>query len=186
MPAAVLNLGVDIDVGALFGDVGIVYEDAAASHLAGLKGVGDGHLLLGDEPHVAIDAAVVGKVERHLCLAGRKGLVVAVVGLHGDDQFVAGFVAEVCETEGDGQVAALMVLHLAPVDVERLLAHDGLEVEGDVSALTLLRYAEVLAIPRYSLIVSAAAGFGRHELDGVWRADDLPRLVVEGLLFSTR
>ena len=82
---AVAHLGVDVDLGTLVGDVGIVDEDAAASHLILLNGIGDGHLLLGDEPYVTVDATVVGEVERHLLLAGRIVLVIAVVGFDGDD-----------------------------------------------------------------------------------------------------
>ena len=60
-------------------------KNASTSDLLFFKGIRDSHLVFGDEPHVAIDATMIGKVERHLLLAWRIGLVVAVVGFDGDD-----------------------------------------------------------------------------------------------------
>ena len=60
-------------------------KDAAAGHLVFLHSIGDGHLILGDEPDVTINAAMICEVERHLLLARRIGLVIAVVGFDGDD-----------------------------------------------------------------------------------------------------
>ena len=85
----VVHLGIDEDLSALVAYVGIVHENAATSHLVFLEGIGDGNLVLGNEPHVTIDAAMIGEVERHLLFAGRVGLVVAVVGADGDDEIVA-------------------------------------------------------------------------------------------------
>ena len=84
-------------------------EDAAARHLVFLQGIGDGHLLLGDEPDIAIDTAMIGKVERYLRLAGRIGLVVAVVGFDSDDQLVADMTAQGGEIQGDGEIAAFVL-----------------------------------------------------------------------------
>ena len=62
-----------------------MYKDAAAGHLVFLNGIGNSHLVFGDEPDVTINAAMICEVERHLLLARRIGLVVAVVGFDGDD-----------------------------------------------------------------------------------------------------
>ena len=129
---AVAHFGIDEDLGALLADVGIVDEDAAACHLVLLDSIGDGYLRLGDEPDVAIDAAVIGEVERHLLLARGVGLVVAVVGADGDDNIIAHTGGR--EGDGDGQIAALVVLDFLAVEVDGLFAHDGFEVEGDVAA----------------------------------------------------
>ena len=128
---------------------------------------------------------MIGEVERHLLLAWGIGLVVAVVSLDGDDDIVACCTAEGGEVEGDGQIAAFVFLYLLAIDVEGLLAHDGLEVEGDITTLTFLRQAEVLAIPGDTLIVAATAGLGRHQLDGMGRRYYLPLLVVEVFLLGS-
>ena len=66
-----------------------MYEDAATSHLVLLDSVGNGYLVLGNQPHITVDASMIGEVQRHLFLAGGVGLVVAVVGFDGDDNIVA-------------------------------------------------------------------------------------------------
>ena len=172
----VAHLGVDVDLGALGADVGVVNKDAATGYFVLFKGIGDSHLVLRNEPDIAVDAAMVGEVEGHLLLARGVGLVVAVVGFDGDDQIVAHTIGE---TDGDGQVAALMLLDLLAVDVEGLTAHDGLKVEGDITTGALLGQTEVLAVPGDALIVAATAGLGRHQLHGVGCRDHLPRLVIE-------
>ena len=151
-----------------------MYEETATGHFRFFNGIGNGHLVLGNEPHVAVDASVVGEVERHLLLARGVGLVVAVIGLDGDDQVIARSIAKGGKVEGDGQIAALVLHGLLAVDIDGLLAHDGLEVQGDVTPLALLWQAEVLAIPGDALIVAAAAGLGRHQLDGMRGADHFP------------
>ena len=142
-----------------------MYEETASCHFVLFKGIGDGYLILGNEPYVAVDTAVVGKVQRHLFLARRVGLVVAVVGFDGNDNIIAYLTAG--ERNGDGQVSALVFLHQLSIHIDRLLTHDGLEVQGDVAPRALLWQTEVLAIPGYALIVSAAAGFGRHQLNAM-------------------
>ena len=192
MDVAVAHLAIDKDLCALVADVGIVHEDATTSHLVFLDGIGNGHLILGDEPHVAIHAAVIGEVERHLLLARRVVLVVAVVGFDGDDDFrgngqtVANKRSVISrERDGYGQIAAFVVFHLLAIDVDGLFAHDGLEVQGDLATSTLLGQAEVFTIPHHALIVAAATGLGRHELYGMRCRDHLPRLVVEILGFCS-
>ena len=125
---------------------------------------------------------MVGEVERQLGLAGRVGLVVAVVSFDGDDQIVAhrcGY------GDGDGQVATFVVLYLLTIEVDGLLAHDGLEVDGDLTPLALLGQPEVLAIPGNALIVATTAGLGRHQLNGMRCRDHFPRLVVEVFLLGS-
>ena len=68
---------------------------------------------------------MIGEVQCHLFLAGRIALVVAVVGLNGDDEIIGHATRE---RNGDGQVAAFMFLDLLAVDIDSLFAHDGLEV----------------------------------------------------------
>ena len=62
-----------------------MYKDAAASNLVLLHSIGNGHFVLSDEPHVTINAAMICEVERHLLLARRVGLVIAVVSFDCDD-----------------------------------------------------------------------------------------------------
>ena len=176
---AVAHFGVDEDFGALVADVGIVDEDAAACYLVLFDSIGDGNLRLGNEPDIAIDAAVVGEVEGHLLLARGVGLVVAVVVADGDDKIIAHIGDR--ERDGDGQIATLVVLDLLAIEVDGLFAHDGLEMEGNITTSTLLGQHEVLAIPRNALIVTATTGLGRHQLDGMRGRHHLPRLVVKVL-----
>ena len=82
---AVAHLRIDKHLGALVADVGIMYKDASASYLVFFEGIGNGYLVFGNEPHVTIDATMIGEVELRLFLAWGVGLVVAVVGFDGDD-----------------------------------------------------------------------------------------------------
>ena len=182
---AVVDLSIDENLSTPITDVGVMYKDAATRYLVLLDGIGDGDLVLGNEPHVTVDAAMVGEVERHLLLAGRVGLVIAVVGLDSDDK-LAGDRGVVAHTKGNGngQVATLVLLYFLTVDVDGLLTHNGLKMEGDYTADTFLGKREVLAVPRYALVVAAAAGLGGHQLYGMWRADDFPPSIVEINPFS--
>ena len=178
----VTHLGIDEDLGALIADVGIVDKDTATCHLVFFKGIGDSHLILSNEPHVAVDATVVGEVELCLFFARGVGFVVAVVGADGDDEIV---VHSSRQGDGDGQVATLMFFHFLAIDIDGLLTHDGFEVQGDVTASTLLGQTEMLTIPGDTLIVTAATGLCRHQLDGMGCGDDFPCLVVEVLGLGT-
>ena len=160
-----------------------MHKNAATSHLILFYGIRDGYLVLGNEPHVAIDAAVIGKVELCLFLAWRVGLVVAIVGADGDDQIIANIKSR--ERDGDRQVAAFVFLDLLAIDVDGLLAHDGLEMQGDVATGTFLGQYEMLTIPSYALIVATTAGLGGHQLDAMGRAHHFPCLVVEVFCLST-
>ena len=82
-------LHINIYVGALFRDVVVVKEDAATCYYATFQRVGDVYRAAADEPHIAINTAVVGEVELSLLLSWRIGLVIAVVGLDGDKAAVA-------------------------------------------------------------------------------------------------
>ena len=157
-------------------------EDASACDLIFLDGIGDGNLAFGDEPHVAIDAPMIGEIERHLFLAWRVGLVIAVVGLYGDDKIVANSRGQ---RNGDRQIAAFVVLDLLAIYVDGLLAHNGLKMEGDVTTCTLLRQAEVFTIPGNALIVTTTTGLSGHQLHGMGRRDYLPRFIVKVLGLST-
>ena len=66
-----------------------MYEDATTSNFVFFKGIRDGHLIFGNKPYVAIDAAMIGKVELRLFFAWGVGLVVAVIGFDSDDHVVA-------------------------------------------------------------------------------------------------
>ena len=81
-------------------------EDPAACHLVALDGIGDGDGRLADEPDITVHAAMIGEVELVLRLAGGIVLVVAVVGLHGNETSVTRLHALSREIDGDGQVAA--------------------------------------------------------------------------------
>ena len=146
-------------------------EDTPASHLVFLDSIRDSHLRLGYEPHITIDAAVIGKVERHLLLAWRVGLVVAVVGFDGNEEIITRLSGD---SNCDGQIAAFVFLDLLAIDVDCLLTHDGFEVERHIASGTLLGQAEVLAIPDNALIVAAAAGLSRHQQNSMGCRDHLP------------
>ena len=166
-----------------------MHKDAAASDLVLLKSIRDGHLVLGDEPHVAIDAAMIGEIELRLLLAWWVGFVIAVVGTDSDDTVVAyrtggreggtggreggtgGREGETggreggtggWEGDGDGEIASLMLFDLLAIDVDGLLTHNGLKIEGNVTAFALLGQAEVLAVPDNALIVATTTGLSWH------------------------
>ena len=176
---AVLHIGIDIDLGALLRQVVEVDEHAAIGHLVCLYGIRNGHRRLAYHPHVAVDAAMISKVKRILCFSGRIALVIAVVGHDGNDTLVARLHSGFRQRNGDRQIAAQMFLHQTTVDIEFLLAHDGLEVERHVHPRQLGGDREVLAIPRHPLIVTATAGFGRHQLHAVRGGHDFPIAIVE-------
>ena len=158
-------------------------KDAATGDLLLLKGIRDSHLILGNQPYVTIDAPMIGEVELGLLFAWRVGFVIAVVGTDGDDKIIANSIGG--QGDGDGQIAAFVFLDLLAIDVDGLLTHDGLEVEGDVATFALRRQLKMLAIPSNALIVATATGLSGHQLDGMGRRDHLPRLIVKILSLST-
>ena len=160
-----------------------MHEDATTSHLVLLDSIGDSHLVLGDEPHVTIDATVIGEVECHLLLAWRVVLIVAVVCADGDDKIIAYMMSR--KGNSDGQVAAFMFFHLLAIDVDGLLTHNSLEVQRDVTTFALLGQTEVLSIPHNALVVATATGLSRHQLDGVGCGDHFPLLVIEVFLLCS-
>ena len=78
-----------------------------------------------------------------------------------------------------------MFLDFLSIDIDGLLAHDGFEVQGDITARTFLGQSEMLAVPSYALIVTTAAGFGGHQLYGMRCRYHIPAFVVEILGLST-
>ena len=66
-------------------------KDPAPSYLVALDGIGDGDGRLADEPHITIHTTMISEVELVLLLARRVVLIVAVVGLHGDETLIASF-----------------------------------------------------------------------------------------------
>jgi hypothetical protein len=128
---------------------------------------------------------MIGEVELVLLLARRIVLVVAVVGLHGDEALVASLHTLCGEVDGNGQIAAEVLFDESAVDIDPLLAHDGLEVDEYQFISHILRHCEVLAIPADTLIVAAATGLGGFQTVDVWGTDNLPSAVVEACGFST-
>ena len=160
-----------------------MHENASACHLVFFDSIRNGHFVFSNEPHLAIDATMIGEVERHLLLARRIGLVVAVVGFDGDDKIVANSRGR--KGDGDRQIATLVFFHLLAIDIDGLLAHDGLEMQGNVTASTFRRQREMLAIPGNALIVATTTGFCWHQLDSMGCGDHLPGLVIEVFGLST-
>lgn len=119
-----------MDVGSLRGDAGIVDEHSPTRLATGLQRVGDVNRIARQKPYVAVDAAMIAEVETGLGLTRRKRLVVAVVGLNGHDATVAFPNILLVEVDDDWQIAAKMPDGEPAVDVDVLLAHDGLEVKG--------------------------------------------------------
>ena len=142
-------------------------EETSTSHLVFLKSIRDGNLVLGDEPYITIDATMIGKVKGHLFLARRVGFVVAIVCADGNDDIIA--YGTTRKRNRDGQITTLVLLHFFAIDVDGLFAHDGFEVQGNITTSTLLGQHKMLAIPRYALIVATTTSLCRHQLDRMGR-----------------
>ena len=167
LAVVIAHFCIDKNLSALLADVGIMNEDTTSSSLVFLEGICDSDLVFRYEPYVAIDASMIGEVELGLFLAWRIGLVVAVVSFDSDDQVIADGIAR--EGDGDGEIAAFVVLYFLTIDVDSLLTHNRLEMQGDITTSTFIGQTEVLAIPDNALIVTAATGLGRHELNAMRR-----------------
>ena len=178
----VAHFSIDEDLGTFLADVSIVDKDAATSNLVFLKGICNGYLIFGYKPHVAIDTTMIGEVELRLLLARRIGLVVAIIGLDGNDKIIT---HDCRKGNGDGQIAAFMLFNLLTIEIDSLFAHNGFEVKGDVTTCTLFGQCKVLTIPHYALIVATTTGLSRHQLNGMRRRDHLPLFVVEVLCISS-
>ena len=173
-----------INLSALLRDIVVVqkYTTAGCSRRFAipvlLQRVGDMHLRASYEPHVTIHTAMICEVQLTLLLSRRIALVVAVVGLHGNETAVTGLNTSSRQVDDDRQIASLMLIHETAVDIYPLLAHDGLEMHDDVLPCHIFGHDEVLPVPAYTLIVTAAAGLGRHQLHGMGGADHRPRAIV--------
>ena len=151
---------VDEDIGLLLRDIVEVDEHATAGYLVALNGIGDGNSGFSDEPYVTIHTAVIGEIELVLLLAGGIVLVIAVVGLHGNEALVACLHTFFCKVDGDGQITAEMLLDKPAIDIDPLLAHDRLKMNKYLFVCHVFRHCEVLAIPADTLIVAATTGLG--------------------------
>ena len=160
-------------------------EHTTAGYLVALDGIGNGNGGFSDEPYITIHTAVIGEIELVLLLAGGIVLVIAVVGLHGNEALVACLHTFFCQVDGDGQITAEMLLDEPAVDIDPLLAHDGLEMDEYLFAGHILGHGEVLAIPADPLIVTATTGLGGLQTVNMRGADNLPSAVVESCGLGT-
>ena len=108
---------------------------------------------------------MISEVEGHLLLTWRIGLVVAVVSHDGDNTVVTSGYAKSRQGDSDRQIAALVVLDLLAIDIDGLLAHDGLEMEGHVTACAFFGQHKMFSIPGNTLIVATTTGLSRHQLN---------------------
>lgn len=72
-----------------------------------------------------------------------------------------------------------MLLDQLPVNIDALLAHDGFEMQFHVFITRVLWEDKLFSIPGNTLIVTATAGLGGHQLDCVRSRYDFPRAVVK-------
>ena len=129
---------------------------------------------------------MITEVECRLLFAGRIIAVVAVVGFHGYQTIIACMHALLGQIDGDGQITAQMFFHQSTVDINALLAHNGLEMHKDVLARHIFWNDEMLAIPSDALIISATTRLGRFQLHGVRGTDNLPTTVIKVFGISPR
>ena len=160
-------------------------EDAAAGHMVHQVGIGDIGLPGGNQPAVAVDAAVVGEIQHILGLARRVGAVVAVVGAHGDHDGPADRDAGLLKVQHHRQVAAGVLEDRPAVDEDLAAAHDGLEVQEEPLAGELRSEGHVLAVPGGTLVVAAAAALGGDQRDRVREVHHLPGCIVKAALGGT-
>ena len=123
---------------------------------------------------------MISKVELVLLLARGIVLIVAIVGLHGDETFVTRFHSLCGEVDGNGKIAAQVFFYKSAVDIDPLLAHDGLEMDDYLFAGHILRYSEVFAIPTNTLVISATTGLRGFQTVDMRGTDHLPLVVAEG------
>ena len=82
---------------------------------------------------------MIGKIECHLLLARRVGLVITIVSTDSHDTLFACRTAQIGEVDVNGQIATFMLLYLLSVDIDSLLAHDGLKVKDCIAPSTFIR-----------------------------------------------
>ena len=124
----ILHLRAHIDRSLLLGDIFEVDKETASGYTVSLHGIRQAHLRAADKPHIAVDTAMVGEVERILRLARGIHLVVRIVGHHRNDTLLARLHTGIRERELNRQVAAQVLLDELAVYIEGLLTHYGLEV----------------------------------------------------------
>ena len=154
-------------------------EDATTCYLIHLVGIGNSNVTFANQPHVAIHAAMIGEVESGLFLAGRIGLVVAIVSHHGYQTVIASLDICLRKIHDDGQISAFVLLHQLTIHVDVLLTHDGFKVNSHVFPLHVSGHGEMFPVPNDALIVATTAGFIGYEHGCMGSANHFPLAVIE-------
>ena len=175
----VLDLGIDNHLGTLIGDLVEMDKDTSSGHPIGCHGIRQTHLRTTNEPYIAVDTAMIGKVERILRFSGRIGLIVRVVRLDSYHATISGLHPRLREREHHRQIASQVLLDKLTVHIEGLLAHHRLEVQQHLLLGTIGRHGKGLAIPDNALVVAATTRLGRDQFDRMRGRDHLPGRIVE-------
>ena len=140
---------------------------------------------MGYQPAITIDTAEIGKVEHILRLSGRIARIIAVIRPHGY-HIILSPIQCIRYIDYYRQITAKMFGQQLPVDEYLTLSHDGFEVQEQFLPFQSIRGGEVLAIPDFSLIIDAAAGFRRQIFNAIGKGDYHPFHIIEVHSFSTR
>jgi hypothetical protein len=121
------DLGLDLHDGRTLVRLGVGHEDAAAARRVRERFVRDVQRRLDQEPHAAVDAAVLDVVQL-LERLGAGNRVVLVIGAHHEFVVALG-VQGVGDVEGERQVAAQVLPQVPSVEPDVGHVHDGLEAQ---------------------------------------------------------
>ena len=140
---------------------------------------------MGDQPAVAIDTSEIGIIEYVLRFARRIGRIVAIIGPY-CDHIVAVPVQHIRYIHYDRQVATEMFRQLLAVDKHFALSHDRFEMQEEFLSFQGCIGSEMLAVPRFPLVVDTTTGFGGQVFDAVRQGNDRPVFVVKVFCIGSR
>ena len=140
----------------------------------GFNHVGDGNILLIDEPNITVDTTMIGKVERILRFARRITLVIGIISHHSHHALIALLQSLLFQIDDNRQITAKVLLSQFAVHINLLLAHYRLEIDFRAIA----RHDKGFAIPGYTLIVAATRSLSRFQFHTMRGRNYLPACII--------
>ena len=152
-------------------------KNSPSGHSSGLVRVRDIHGSGGNEVHIPVNTAKIGKIQAFLGFAGGIGSVVGIVRLHGDDILLSRF-QPLVQIDNHGKISAEMLRGLLPIHPDLALSHDALKIQGVSPPLQPGGRNKCFPVPYRPLVVGTAAGLFRKKLNAVGEVDGLPGGIV--------
>ena len=153
-------------------------KNAPAGYGIGLVRIRNIHGAGGNEVHIPVNAAEIGKIQALLRFAGGIGNVVGIVSLHGDDVLFSRF-QPLVQINDHGKISAEMLRGLLSIYPNLALSHDALKIQGVPPPLQPGGRNECFPVPYRPLVVGTAAGLFRKKLNAVGKIDGLPGGIVD-------